>query len=111
MGDAAMKNARRSAGGNSDRLAPISRKLTSPVFAQPEPTPDPTVFKVKHPSDGPAYKAIDALNAAHDLKAMTFPAPRGRGPEPQLTLATVFGNGTKAVDAIQQQGQIVFHAG
>lgn len=106
-----MKNARRSAGGNSNGPAPISRKLASPVYAQPEPTPDPTVFRVKHPSDNPAYTAIDALNKAHKLQAMPFPSPRGRGTEPLLTLATVFGNGTSAVQAIQKQGQIVFHAG
>jgi hypothetical protein len=29
----------------------VRRTLDAPVFAQPEPTPDPSVFKIKHPSD------------------------------------------------------------
>src|SRR5579863_6583564 len=36
--------------------------LDQPVFSQPQPTPDPTKFEVKHPSDNPAYKQIDELN-------------------------------------------------
>ena len=43
-----------------------------PLFAQPQPTPDPTKFKVRHPSDNPAYKQIDQLNAAHKLKRCRF---------------------------------------
>ena len=48
-----------------------------PLFAQPQPTPDPTKFKIRHPSDNPAYQKIDQLNAAHKLKALPFPAPCG----------------------------------
>ena len=58
--------------------------LSQPVFAQPTPTPDPTKFEIKHPSDNPAYKEIDELNREHKLKAMPFPPPRGL-PEPRLT--------------------------
>jgi Calcineurin-like phosphoesterase len=89
---------------------PAPRTLGSPVFAQPEPTPDPTIFKVKHPSDGPAYKQIDQLNAEHKLQAMPFPMPRGPGPEPRLTLTEIFGNNDNAVQAIEQRQQITFHA-
>ncbi len=41
---------------------PTTRTLAAPV-AQPEPTPDPSTFKIKHPSDDAAYKIIDQLNA------------------------------------------------
>ena len=89
---------------------PPVRRLGSPVFAQPEPTADPTVFKIKHPSDDAAYKEIDKLNAEHKIQAMPFPAPRGTGAEPRLTLAQVLGGATSTVGAIEQRGQIVFHS-
>jgi hypothetical protein len=37
--------------------AAAPRLLARPVFAQPEPTPDPSVFKIKHPSDAAAIVA------------------------------------------------------
>src|SRR5215468_10240611 len=81
-----------------------------PVFAQPEPSPDPTKFEIKHPSDAPIYKKIDELNRQHKLAPLPFPAPRGL-PEPRLALAAVLGT-TEA--ALQKQmaakGQIVFPA-
>jgi hypothetical protein len=85
------------------------RILNAPVFGQPIPTADPTIFTVKHPSDGDAYKIIDQLNAQHALHAMPFPAPRG-GTEPTLTLTEVFNGSQPSVDAITKRGQIVFHA-
>jgi hypothetical protein len=87
-----------------------SRFLTNPVFAQPEPTPDPSTFKVTHPSDDPAYKIIDELNAEHKIKPLPFPAPRGGQAEPQLSLTQIFGGNTSAVARIQSNGQIVFHS-
>jgi hypothetical protein len=87
-----------------------ARQLDQPVFAQPEPTADPTVFKVKHPSDAAAYKEIDALNAEHKIQALPFPPPRGTATEPQLTLAQVFGTESSATAAITARGQLVFHA-
>lgn len=81
-----------------------------PVFAQPEPTPDPALFKVKHLPDTAAYAAIDQLNKVHGKHPMPFPAPRG-GVEPTLTLQQVYGNDPAAVQKIQKNGQIVFHAG
>ncbi len=86
------------------------RALDAPVFGQPVPTADPSIFKINHPSDGPAYKVIDQLNKEHRIQPMPFPTPRGNGPEPQLTLTEVFGGNKGAVNAITRAGQIVFHA-
>jgi hypothetical protein len=81
-----------------------------PVFAQPEPTPDPTTFEVRHPSDDPVYKKIDQLNAEHKVKPIPFPAPRDL-PEPRLTLADILG---KSADDWKKlagaKSQLVFHA-
>ena len=85
-------------------------KFDRPGFAQPQPTPDPTKFEVKHPSDNPAYKQIDELNREHKLAPMPFPAPRGL-PEPRLTLAEILGDNAAAVQRrIAANGQLVFHA-
>lgn len=89
---------------------PPPRSLAAPVFAQPEPTPDPSTFKVKHPSDADAYKLIDQLNAEHKIQPLPFPPPRGAAAEPRLNLTQVFGGNTAAVKRIQSSGQIVFHA-
>jgi hypothetical protein len=84
--------------------------LGRPVFAQPHPTPDPTKFEIKHPSDNPIYKQIDELNREHKIQPLPFPVPRSL-PEPKLTLAQILGNGrTAAVQRITQSGQLVFHA-
>jgi hypothetical protein len=91
------------------KAPPRARILQAPVFAQPEPTPDPSTFKIKHPSDDAAYKLIDELNAEHKINPLPFPAPRG-GPEPTLSLSEVFGGNTAAIARIQSSGQIVFHA-
>lgn len=85
------------------------RSIGYPVFAQPEPTADPTTFRVKHPSDGAAYKAIDVLNKEHKITPLPFPAPRG-GVEPRLTLEEVLGGNTSAIQKILKSGQIVFHS-
>jgi hypothetical protein len=88
---------------------PGSRLLTQPVFAQPEPTPDPTLFRVRHASDAPAYRRIDELNREHRIVPLPFPAPRGV-PEPRLTLTEVLGGDVRTTNAINAQGQLVFHA-
>jgi hypothetical protein len=72
------------------------------------PTADPKEFKVKHPSDGPAYKQIDGLNRQHKIQPLPFPPPRG-GVEPRLTLEQVFGANTAAIDKITSADQIVCH--
>src|SRR5271165_308934 len=80
-----------------------------PVFGQPTPTADPKEFRVPHPSDNAAYAKIDALNAAHKLNPLPFPAPRGL-PEPRLTLAQVFGpDGDALAKQIESSGRLVFH--
>jgi hypothetical protein len=92
-----------------DNTAP--HQTEGPQFAQPEPTPDATKFVVKHASDAAAYKEIDALTRAHELKPLAFPKSRGDTPEPILTLADVLGsNGANVTKAIETAGQIVFHA-
>jgi hypothetical protein len=84
--------------------------LGHPVFAQPEPTSDPTKFEIKHPSDSPIYKKIDELNRGHKLAPLPFPAPRGL-PEPTLSLAAVLGMSDAALKKqMTANGQIVFHA-
>jgi hypothetical protein len=84
--------------------------LQAPVFAQPEPTPDPSTFKIQHPSDAAAYKLIDELNAEHKIAPLPFPLPRGGAAEPQLSLGEIFGGNAAAIGRIQSSGQIVFHA-
>jgi hypothetical protein len=93
------------------RTAPRApnRQLAHPVFAQPEPTPDPATFRVNHPSDAPAYKEIDQLNREHKIAPLPFPLPRG-GVEPQLTLQQVLGDNAAAIQTITNHQQIVFHA-
>src|ERR1700733_11728147 len=88
---------------------PASRQLARPVFAQPEPTPDPTLFRVRHASDAPAYRRIDELNREHRIAPLPFPAPRGL-PEPRLTLTEILGGDARRTTAISAGGQLVFHA-
>ncbi|SAK94578.1 hypothetical protein AWB75_06822 [Caballeronia catudaia] len=85
------------------------RELDGPVFSQPQPTPDPQTFVVRHGSDAAAYKRIDELNREHKLKALPFPAPRG-GVEPRLSLAEVVNNDQRVLQQIANNGQLVFHA-
>ena len=99
----------KSAPTSDSAMAMRERPLDRPVFGQPQPTPDPTVFRVPHPSDDAAYKKIDTLNAEHKLFPLPFPSPRG-GVEPRLTLADVFGGNTAAINRITASGQIAFHA-
>jgi hypothetical protein len=86
------------------------RTLETPVFAQPEPTPDPSTFKINHPSDDAAYKVIDELNKEHKIRPLPFPLPRGGTMEPQLDLLQVFGGNAAAIQRILSNGQIIFHA-
>lgn len=83
-----------------------NRQLDRPVFAQPEPTPSPSSFKVTHGSDAQAYTQLKKLK----LQPVPFPAPRG-GVEPVLTLLDVLGGDQKAIRDITTSKKIVFHAG
>lgn len=72
-----------------------------PVFAQPQPSPDPTTFK----------NPVTDQNAKEIANLEPIPKPAGGGVEPILTLAQVYGDaGNAKVQAIQQAGQIVFHS-
>jgi hypothetical protein len=71
-----------------------------PIFAQPQPSSDPTGFK--DPVTDQKEQELNALGAV--------PAPVGNVVEPVLTLAQVYGSaGATITQAIQQAGQIVFH--
>src|SRR5579864_4961951 len=85
-----------------------TRLLKAPVFSQPQPTPDPSIFRIRHPSDQDAYKVIDQLNAEHALKPMPFPSPRDT-PEPVVTLGAALGQ-AQAEAPITANRQIVFHS-
>jgi Calcineurin-like phosphoesterase len=72
-----------------------------PIFAQPQPSPDPTSFK--DPVTDQSIKEIANLEPV--------PQPAGGAVEPILTLAQVYGSaGATKTQAIQQAGQIVFHS-
>ena len=74
---------------------------TDPVFAQPQPSPDPTSFM--NPVTDQKDKQIRNLGA--------IPPPRGGAAEPILTLAQVYGSaGAAKVAAIEKANQIVFHS-
>lgn len=86
--------------------------VDQPVFAQPQPTDDPTKFHIPHNTkgDNQAYSEIDALNKAHRLAPLPFPPPRDL-PEPRLTLAQIWGGqGQALTTAITKAGQLVFHS-
>src|SRR6202789_620386 len=72
-----------------------------PVFAQPQPSPDPTTFK--NPVTDQNYTEIANLEPV--------PQPVDGAVEPILTLAQTYGSAGEAkVAAIQQAKQIVFHS-
>jgi hypothetical protein len=72
-----------------------------PIFAQPQPSPDPSGFK--DPVTDQSEQELTTLGAV--------PEPVGNAVEPILTLAQVYGSaGAAKTQAIQQAGQIVFHS-
>src|SRR5271166_5011398 len=75
----------------------VPHPVQAPQFNQPQATPDPTKFKIHHPSDNAAYKKLDALAAEGKLKPMGFPLPRGVA-------------GAAIEQEITKHGQIVFHS-
>ena len=87
-----------------DNMHPIP--TDGPQFGQPQLTPDPTTFVIKHGSDTDAYRILDATKQY----PRPFPAVEGVV-EPVLTLQTALGsNGSSIVSSIQKAGQIVFHS-
>ena len=87
-----------------DNTQPIP--TDGPQFGQPQSTPDPTTFVVKHGSDDGAYKIIDST------KQYPRPFPVVEGVvEPVLTLEAALGSrGADIVAAIESAGQLVFHS-
>ena len=75
-----------------------------PLFGQPTPSPDPTGFRIPVTDAGDYSKVNPTL-------LQPVPQPRGDSPEPVLTLREIYGRtGTAKMAAIEQAGQIVFHA-
>jgi Calcineurin-like phosphoesterase len=92
---------------NAGRHAGRARKATTasdggePIFAQPQPSADPTGFK--NPVTDQKLAEIKTLQPV--------PQPTGGAAEPILTLEQVYGSsGAAKIEAIQQAGQIVFHS-
>ena len=72
-----------------------------PVFAQPQPSPDPTTFK----------DPVTDQNDTEVANLEAVPEPAGGAVEPILTLAQVYGSvGEAKVAAIEKAKQIVFHS-
>jgi hypothetical protein len=72
-----------------------------PVFAQPQPSPDPTSFR----------NPVTDQNDQEIAQLEPVPQPVGGAVEPILTLAQVYGSaGATKTQAIEQAGQIVFHS-
>jgi hypothetical protein len=72
-----------------------------PVFAQPQPSPDPTSFK----------NPVTDQNDTEIASLEPVPQPVGGAAEPILTLAQTYGSaGNAKVAAITQAQQIVFHS-
>jgi hypothetical protein len=87
---------RRQISGAKTRLS-----AEEPVFAQPQPSPDPTTFK--NPVTDQNYTEIANLEQV--------PQPVDGAVEPILTLAQTYGSAGEAkIAAIQQAKQIVFHS-
>jgi Calcineurin-like phosphoesterase len=85
--------------------------LVAPVFGEPVfnegvPTPDPTQFKVPHPSDSKLYKQIQNL-LTKDV--VGFPASTAK-PGDLFELQEAWGpHGTEIIQNIQTAKQICFH--
>jgi hypothetical protein len=81
--------------------------FNEPVFAEGVPLPDPTQFKVPHPSDDEQYKQLGDLL---EKDAVSFDPSRGK-PGDVYALADALGpHGPEVVQGIEQAGQIVFHS-
>ncbi len=80
---------------------PTATNNQQPVFAQPQPSPDPTSFK----------NPVTDQNDQEIANLEPVPKPVGGAVEPILTLAQVYGDaGDAKVQTIEQAGQIVFHS-
>ena len=77
-----------------------------PVFNEGVPSPDPTRFKVPHPSDAQQYAQLQALLYAD---AVGFPPSRGASSDLYELSAAWGPHGTELVQSVQAAGHIVFH--
>ncbi len=85
---------------NQNPSRPASPGDGQPVFAQPQPSPDPSGFK--DPVTDQKLKGLDNLEPV--------PTPASGAAEPILTFQQVWGSaGASKAAAIQKAGQIVFH--
>lgn len=79
----------------------LAASAGGPVFAQPQPSPDPTGFK--NPVTDQKLQEIKSLEPV--------PQPAGGSLEPILNLQDVYGSaGAAKIQAIQAAGQIVFQS-
>lgn len=84
-----------------------STALAQPIFSESSITPDPTRFKVKHPSDSQVYRQIQDL-LTKDV--VGFDPSRGE-PQDLFTLADALGpHGSEMTKAITAAGKIIFHS-
>jgi len=104
---------RRSSAAPAPVFAPAraaARAGANPVFAEPQPMPDPTAYRQPHASDTVAYKELDQLQKLGQFKPMAFRVVVGAA-EPVMTLAEAYGPAGASVEqAITKAGQIVFHS-
>ena len=96
--------------GQATEGSPVSTVFGEPVFNEAgAPTPDPTTFRTPHDkkSDDQLYSQVQKLLTKDTVK---FSASRGK-PGDLYGLASALGSqGPTDVQAIQESGQIVFHA-
>lgn len=89
------------------RAFPLPQPLfDEPVFNEGQPIPDPTRFKVPHPSDAKLYSQLQQL-LYKDV--VGFPLSR-LPPDGLYSLADAYGpHGPEVVQTIESAGHIVFH--
>src|SRR5437868_1832317 len=81
-----------------------------PVFAEPNPLPDPAKFTVPHASDARAYAEMDSLIRTSRFLPLPFRTVPGTV-EPILRLEDALGpTGTATVNRIKKAGHIVFQS-
>lgn len=88
---------------NAKMVQPIFHE---PIFTEDDPTPDPTGFGTKHPSDSELYKEIGDLSKKD---VVSFDKSRLADNE-LFTLEGAYGNhGPSVTKKIKDAGKIVFH--
>jgi hypothetical protein len=81
--------------------------LVQPIFNESSATPDPTRFKVKHPSDAQIYQQIENLL---DKDTVSFDQSRAQ-PGDLYSLNDALGpHGPEVTQQIKKTGKIIFHS-